>query len=288
MTLQPATCTSLHVRSPQDARIIFFAVQSNILPMVTRRLDNEERQMISSGSCYVSITRINSSSLSIFFSQVWEERGPHAELTGVGIERWTDGLKWGQSRVRDGFLFYQEKRDRTPYPIGPYDSERPPSRPLLNKQTYTVFVNTPNGQRKWHLIAYFTQESLGRLKSVDDFPVLASLEVPRGSYPSARHPKGRPEHIFNAKPEGPRQFVTYLPKVSGGSEESMSSGAIIWPTASREQRYSPGELDSSESSSTCSGQDESLAPLTYLQTIPPSRRHPIDEKMMMRLHSQMS
>lgn len=26
-----------------------------------------------------------------------------------GIERWTDGLKWGPSRVRDDFLYYQEK-----------------------------------------------------------------------------------------------------------------------------------------------------------------------------------
>ncbi len=34
-----------------------------------------------------------------------------APQSGVvsGIERWTDGLKWGPSRVRDDFLFYQEK-----------------------------------------------------------------------------------------------------------------------------------------------------------------------------------
>jgi hypothetical protein len=65
--MQRATCTGIRVRSPSDARVIFHAVYLNILPMVTRRLDNEERGLISPGSVYV-----------------WEERGAHAELTGVG------------------------------------------------------------------------------------------------------------------------------------------------------------------------------------------------------------
>jgi len=60
--------------------------------MVTRRLDTEERRSISSGCVFV-----------------WEERGPNAEATGLGIERWTDGIRWGPSRVRDEFLFYHEK-----------------------------------------------------------------------------------------------------------------------------------------------------------------------------------
>jgi len=65
-----------------------------VLPMVTRRLDTEERRSIISGSVYV-----------------WEERGPSPESTGVrlhrslsvepcahitpqlGIERWTDGKR---------------------------------------------------------------------------------------------------------------------------------------------------------------------------------------------------
>lgn len=64
--MQRATCTALRIRSPSDARVIFHAVLLNVLPMVTRRLDTEERGLISPGSVYV-----------------WEERGPHAELTGV-------------------------------------------------------------------------------------------------------------------------------------------------------------------------------------------------------------
>ena len=64
--MQRATCTGLRIRSPSDARTLFHAVRLGILPMVTRRLDTEERSLISPGSVYV-----------------WEERGPHAELTGV-------------------------------------------------------------------------------------------------------------------------------------------------------------------------------------------------------------
>jgi hypothetical protein len=70
--MQRATCTGIRIRSPADARIIFHAVLLNILPMVTRRLDNEERGLISPGSVYV-----------------WEERGPHAELTGVSFFTFT-------------------------------------------------------------------------------------------------------------------------------------------------------------------------------------------------------
>lgn len=66
--MQRATCMGIRVRSPADARVIFHAVFLNILPIVTRRLDNEERASISPGSVYV-----------------WEERGSQAELSGVSL-----------------------------------------------------------------------------------------------------------------------------------------------------------------------------------------------------------
>lgn len=61
--------STLH-RSPQDAQVIFHAVAVGVLPMVTRRLDTEERRAITSGSVFV-----------------WEERGPNPEATGVST--WT-------------------------------------------------------------------------------------------------------------------------------------------------------------------------------------------------------
>jgi hypothetical protein len=67
-SMQSPTCTNLRIRSPSDVRVVFHAVLLDILPMVTRRLDSEERGLIVPGSVYV-----------------WEERGVHAEITGVSF-----------------------------------------------------------------------------------------------------------------------------------------------------------------------------------------------------------
>jgi len=64
--MQRPTCTDIRIRSVADALVVFFAVSKGILPIVSRRLDSEERRCIRSGSVYV-----------------WEERGPDAEATGV-------------------------------------------------------------------------------------------------------------------------------------------------------------------------------------------------------------
>ncbi|CAK5265393.1 unnamed protein product [Mycena citricolor] len=161
--MQGPTCTNLRIRSPADVRIIFHAVLLDILPMVTRRLDSEERGLIVPGSVYV-----------------WEERGTTSEITGVGIERWTDGIRWGPSRVREGFLFYHEKpTTHYVFPGGMYPSHRQHNTSsLLCKQTFTAFVETPRGQRKWHLIAYFTEDSIERLHCIDDYPTLACKSRP--------------------------------------------------------------------------------------------------------------
>lgn len=120
--MQHPTCTDTRIRSTQDAHKIFFAVQHGILPLVTRRLDADERLALRSGCVYA-----------------WEERGAHSEITGLGIERFTEGRRWSPSRVRDvrrnvtltsylavadpifaqEFLFYYEKY--TP----PHDASQP-------------------------------------------------------------------------------------------------------------------------------------------------------------------
>lgn len=82
--MQYPTCTNIRIRSTRDAHIIFHAVSLNILPIIARRLDAEERAALRSGCVYA-----------------WEERGPHTEVTGLGIERFTEGRRWGPSRVRD-------------------------------------------------------------------------------------------------------------------------------------------------------------------------------------------
>ena len=82
--MQQPTCTNIRIRSTQDAHKIFFAIQRGLLYMVTRRLDAEERLALKTGCAYA-----------------WEERGPHTEVTGLGIERFTEGRRWSPSRVRD-------------------------------------------------------------------------------------------------------------------------------------------------------------------------------------------
>lgn len=52
--------------------------------MVTRRLDSDERAALQTGCVYA-----------------WEERSPNTEITGTGIERFTEGRRWSASRVRD-------------------------------------------------------------------------------------------------------------------------------------------------------------------------------------------
>ncbi|KAL0956834.1 hypothetical protein HGRIS_002945 [Hohenbuehelia grisea] len=190
--MQRPTCTNVRIRSTVDAHKIFYAVQQGILQMVTRRLDADERLALRSGCVYA-----------------WEERGPHTEITGLGIERFTEGRRWSPSRVRDEFLFYYEKfapsqdmSHNTADKVPPRDWD-----PLV-KQTYSVWVETPKGRRKWHLstfdtngflccalsipiAAYFTQATVDQLGTIDDIDAVGDLVVPDGIFKSTRVNKNR-------------------------------------------------------------------------------------------------
>ncbi|KAI0645850.1 Gti1/Pac2 family-domain-containing protein [Trametes meyenii] len=167
--MQLPTCTGIRIRSMADAHVIFHAVSLGLLPIVARRLDIDERRYIHSGCVCV-----------------WEERSASGEGSSTtGIERWTDGRRWGPSRVRDEFLYYQEK-------LPEFEADEELSA-LINgsrliKQTYSVFVDTPTGRRKWHLVAYFTGQTLEGLLTIDDFPELAAVRhmIPAGRYTTAR------------------------------------------------------------------------------------------------------
>jgi hypothetical protein len=167
---------------------------------------------------------------------------------------------------------------------------------LLNKQTYTVFVDVGQGQRKWHLssstilpkvvclmtrctVAYFTQESLPSLEVIDHLPPLSNLQVPHGEYKSARHPKGRPEHIFNPQTRSDvghpsSQPFPYPPQ----PHPPHNPNFVLW------------QSDDSRgiSPTTSTDGDANLAPLEYLKTISPMRRHPIDENILLRLRPNLT
>jgi hypothetical protein len=267
--MQRPTCTDIRIRSVADALVIFYAVSKGILPIVSRRLDSEERRCIRSGSVYV-----------------WEERGPDAEATGPGIERWTDGIRWGPSRVRDEFLFYSERElDMELDVIGqPFSLHLPPGsyygrpRERLVKQTYSVYVDLAGrGRRKWHLIAYFTQETIDNLYTVDDFPELASLQVPSGKFRSARCVKGRPRDtsentgLYSShQPRSPK----YAPYPTSTVQPPSPLDPPAWPKAAHDSAH--GKLGHSRFSSTPDGA-QVLAPLAFLETTHIPKRHPIDD-----------
>ncbi|KAI0777221.1 Gti1/Pac2 family-domain-containing protein [Trametes elegans] len=191
--MQQPTLTNVRIRSTRDALQIFYAVARDVLPMTTRRLDAEERRAIASGCVYI-----------------WEERCANSEATGMGMERWTDGMGWGPSRVRDEFLFYHQRENdvledpnnpsarwasimrrrdaRGSLPFSRSDAER------LIKQTYSVHVSLPADRprgivRKWHLTAYFSQTTIDSLGTIDDIPGVGDVSVPDGWFKSARASK---------------------------------------------------------------------------------------------------
>ncbi|KAF9452775.1 hypothetical protein P691DRAFT_794164 [Macrolepiota fuliginosa MF-IS2] len=192
--MQHPTCTNIRIRSVHDAHKIFYAVQQGLLQMVTRRLDADERTQLRTGCVYA-----------------WEERGPHTELTGLGIERFTEGRRWSPSRVRDEFLFYYEKYSPSPDCANPHP---PRDWDPLVKQTYSVWVETDKGKRKWHLTAYFTQATVDQLSSIDDVRVVRDLVVPEGMFKSTRVTKTRNKNDENRPGESSKSSSTSAAGIS--------------------------------------------------------------------------
>ncbi|KAG8908993.1 hypothetical protein FRB99_000096 [Tulasnella sp. 403] len=176
-----ATHPRLHIRNAQEAHTLFEAVR------LERRLSPTDREL-QSGEVFV-----------------WEE----ASYKG-GLERWTDGRKWSQSRMREPFLFYEEKAmpsreekdakaarrarkssDPGASPIiapsspSPRRQDRPTKVKGLTKQTYSAYVTIPGSTgppKKWHLTAYFCSSTYHELPVVSEDPLLSKIDVPPGIY----------------------------------------------------------------------------------------------------------
>ncbi|KIP06903.1 hypothetical protein PHLGIDRAFT_106445 [Phlebiopsis gigantea 11061_1 CR5-6] len=171
------------LRDARDAHIVFEAVRLNILPLITRRLTTIEREQLISGNVFV-----------------WEE----AEHKQGGLERWTDGRRWSQSRMRGDYLFYEEKIEITaeerdakaarrarrtldPFSCQPAPVRRQdrPSKPDgLTKQTYSIQVqgSSYESPKKWHIVAYFSGDDYTRLPVVDNYEYLRNIRIPDGVF----------------------------------------------------------------------------------------------------------
>lgn len=162
-----------HIKTPQDALIVFEACRRNQLVRVQRRLSSKERVQIRSGSVFA-----------------WDERE-------AGMRRWTDGRTWSPSRVLGSFLTYREldtkRRPRRP------SSSSSSSLPVCNsntkasaacsykrdgliKQSFSICTAT---NQKLHLISYYSKSDVlaGRLKQPTTDPLMGQISVPKGLYP---------------------------------------------------------------------------------------------------------
>ncbi|KAG0698715.1 Gti1/Pac2 family-domain-containing protein [Suillus ampliporus] len=274
--MQQPSLQNVRIRSTRDALHIFHAVARNALPLITRRLDAEERRAISPGNVYV-----------------WEERSANSEATGLGMERWTDGMGWGPSRVRDEFLFYQQKEcdvnddpgsSGTPWAqmISMYPSSRARATgdsERLIKQTYSVRVSLPDDRtrgitRKWHLTAYFSQQKLDRLNTIDNIPGVGDVPVPDGWFRSARRDAKTRRDDDLPKTVVAKQLSQFPMDGSRSECPSPPSSSSSGP-ATPSPRINPTHLS------------EQLVPLEYLQGLAYPRREPIDEQFLQRFSTQI-
>ncbi|CAA7268368.1 unnamed protein product [Cyclocybe aegerita] len=294
--MQHPTLQNVRIRSTRDALQVFHGVATHRLPLITRRLDAEERRNIVPGNVYV-----------------WEERGANTEPTGLGMERWTDGMGWGPSRVRDEFLFYHQKdsdvTDDLVNPVTPWaqmmrrPAARPNTRPFsvdvrpvpeserLIKQTYSVHVSLPADRpkgiiRKWHLTAYFSPHRLDELDTIDNLRGVGDIVVPEGWFRSARIGRNRRDSRTHA-----------LPSTSEGPGHSpTSSGSNFYlPSGSHHQYPSPSQHSSPASPSGYSipaspprsvvHPQHQLVPLEVLVQTAGPRRDPADELLLRRFSS---
>jgi len=113
--------------------------------------------------------------------------------------------------LREDFLYYYEKylslseNDQKLLPP-------PPSWDPFVKQTYSAWVTTAEGDRKWHLTAYYTDATRDDLKTIDDFPLLKDIVIPDGHFRSNADVKTRKDDTKTASVS--RTFAPFHPHYS--------------------------------------------------------------------------
>lgn len=153
------------------------------------------------------------------------------------MRRWTDGRRWGASRVGGGgFLVYTESSESlSPPPTAHSDGPRPPYRrpEQLVKQTYsTSMTDASTGKvKKFHVVAYAAKRPSHSdvqhpLPLPHQLPLLANLKVAPGIWPESEI---RRESESNTAPRRPTQVDTLISPVHGvqGGQGGQPSGPIV-------------------------------------------------------------
>ncbi|PPQ80926.1 hypothetical protein CVT26_014959 [Gymnopilus dilepis] len=304
--MQQPTLQNVKIRSTRDALQVFHGVATHRLPLITRRLDAEERRNIMPGNVYV-----------------WEERGANTEPTGLGMERWTDGMGWGPSRVRDEFLFYHQKdsdtNDDLLNPVTPWaqmmsdrfatnrrSSIRLNNRPFstdahvlseaerLIKQTYSVHVSLPGDRsrgivRKWHLTAYFSPSTLDGLDTIDNIRGVGDVTVPEGWFRSARIGRNRRDsraHGANSiSPDSPHSPPASMGMIPPPNSHQRLPSPSHPPSPPAPSVYHNIPLPLPSHSSNSHHSMSQLVPLEILVRTSGPKRDPADELLLRRFSS---
>ncbi|ORZ21174.1 Gti1/Pac2 family-domain-containing protein [Absidia repens] len=158
-----------HIKTPQDALIIFEACRRGMLHRVKRRLSTKERMNIQSGSIFAF------------------DEGE------AGMRRWTDGRTWSPSRVLGSFLTYRElDTKRRPRRHSTHSSSSSSSQDGgiacsykangLIKQSFSICTAS---NQKMHLISYYSKADVihGHLTLPSMDPNLNKIVIPKGFYP---------------------------------------------------------------------------------------------------------
>jgi hypothetical protein len=179
------------------------------------------------------------------------------------------------------------------------------------KQTYSVYVQTAEGTKKWHLSssgfaprwrpqnlthdpfpdAYWTQETLDRLLTVDDIPELRSLDVPPGIYLCARTNRMRetvsrstrnlfPDGSIVSPPSSPPAFLPY-PSQRRPDERRRYTSSPLSPSSPTSSQSTTGTPCVS-----AQGQGLSLAPLEVLEECRRFPRDPTDVLILKSFNRQ--
>ena len=139
------------------------------------------------------------------------------------------------------------------------------------------------------LDAYYTQETVDQLRTVDDIPDLRSLQVPDGAYVCARTSSQRRNARAAQKrsldestecqlrPVHPYPYDRYTPP-----SPSLSSSPQQWsPLTDAEGAILPVlRTPGSRVQGDCADPTRQLAPLEYLQNITPRSRDPADDEII--------
>ena len=225
-----------HVRTPQDAIILFEACRLGLLPRVQRRLSEKERQQIKSGSVFV-----------------WDERE-------AGMRRWTDGKSWSASRVSGSFLTYREMEGKrggsgfgappkkangkagegSQYKAGGGDSDaeagedgpdgyryKPDG---LMKQSFSI--TTSSGQHL-HLISYYarTHPTAQVLNQPSNDPNLRHIRPQKGMYPESTVNESQNMPPVTRSPMPTSPYASSPQSVAGGSPYARSAAPNPHPYA---------------------------------------------------------